>query len=378
MDGGYTHASNIDLPAGYTYFAQFALHDLTHRYPHRLDLTSLYGEGPLQTPEFYNPERPWLLAEGPRVPDGEVVDIPRHADGSAHIPDFRNDRNVIVGQVHASFIRHHNQIANRLALATPAARYAIARRETTLQYRALIAEDLLPRLTSTSRTQAVDYDANPVKAVEYDRAFRLAVGQFGHAMVNPRYRLNDTTKAVLFGATEPVEPYDDLRGQPLHEIGVIDWAQFFPIGDLNKLQRANRIDTSICAPLFMAPTPQGTCSIPYHTLLSGQRAGLLTGRCMAARVGITPIALEHLWADTPISATEDAPLWFYILREAQLHEHGRRLGPLGTHILSNVIQRALNASTPWSGHHRPGTAPTTTVGDFLTRGPRSFSPRDKI
>ncbi|MGY2087833.1 peroxidase family protein [Nocardia gipuzkoensis] len=366
MDGGYTQVSNIDLPAGYTYFAQFVFHDLTHRYPGRLDLTSLYGDGPIRTAEFYQVDRPWLLAEGRRV-TGRVADLPRHTDGRAHIPDVRNDRNLMIGQIHARFIRYHNQLADRLPNMPAATRYAIARSQTTHCYRALVMRDFLPRLTSSSTFVADDGYPPSTPAVSFDRVFRLAVGQFGHAMVKPRYRLNDDRQAVLFRPTGLAEPYDDLRGQPLDATGVIDWTHFFPTGDSNKLQRAGRINTSICAPLFIAPSRQGACSIPYLTLRSAQHAGLPSGPYMARRIGLEPLAPEQLRVGSVDFAefADEVPLWFYVLREADVTEHGRRLGPLGTYILMCVIEHALDISAP--ADDLCGSPSThETVGDFLT------------
>jgi hypothetical protein len=369
MDGGYTQVSNIDLPAGYTYFAQFVFHDLTFGNTSRLALASLYGGGPTQSPEFYQSDQPWLLVEGRPVGNHGVSDLPRLRGGQAYIPDARNDRNVMIGQIHAAFIRFHNRVARSEPRSnTSAAKYLAARAQTIHRYRGLVTGDLLPRLTSTETVPAVPiFTARRDTAIcaEIDRAFRLAVGQFGHAMVKPRYRLNDVREAVLFRPMTSTAPYEDLRGQPLSETGVINWAHFFPIGDPNVLQRAARINSSVCAPLFAAPTREGTCSIPYLTLISAQRAGLSGGRSLAGRLGITPLPPEMIWADMDIFG-DDAPLWFYVLREADVREHGRRLGPLGSRVLISFVDRAMTVGA--SGEHdycELSTSSASTVGDFL-------------
>ena len=40
---------------------------------------------------------------------------------------------------------------------------------------------------------------------------------------------------------------------------------------------------------------------------------------------------------------EDTPLWYYILKEAEILGKGRRLGPIGSRIVAKVVVDALRA-----------------------------------
>ncbi|HWN72927.1 MAG TPA: peroxidase family protein, partial [Solirubrobacterales bacterium] len=129
------------IPAGYTYLGQFIDHDITFdpvsslqrqndpdalhdfRTP-RLDLDSLYGDGPNNNPYLFDPnvdggKTSFLIGQNP---SGER-DLPRNVlpsspagvpQGRALIGDPRNDENVIVGQLHLTFLRFHNKVVERL------------------------------------------------------------------------------------------------------------------------------------------------------------------------------------------------------------------------------------------------------------------------
>src|SRR5438093_1175191 len=127
---------NSGISAGYTYFGQFIDHDLTFdpvssldkqndpdalvdfRTP-RFDLDCVYGRGPDDQPYLYEDDGVRMLLGRPLTGnphDPNTRDVPRNspAPGSpkrALIGDPRNDENVIVSQLHATFLRFHNRIA---------------------------------------------------------------------------------------------------------------------------------------------------------------------------------------------------------------------------------------------------------------------------
>jgi hypothetical protein len=67
-----------------------------------------------------------------------------------------------------------------------------------------------------------------------------------------------------------------------------------------------------------------------------------------------------------------APLWFYILREAEIRNAGRRLGPVGGRLITEVIlgildcdkSSYLNAKTPFRPAAPIAPADSFTMGDF--------------
>ncbi|MEL7123741.1 MAG: peroxidase family protein, partial [Bacteroidota bacterium] len=132
------------IPAGYTYLGQFIVHDLnfdvhTHTdvedYPGvnlnmrtpPLDLDSVYGQGPIGTPIYFDqrPEknfgRTHFLIDELGVVNSEKtikeIDLPRisHAEGIdvPIIPDIRNDEHIILSQLHAAVLSFHNNAVDK-------------------------------------------------------------------------------------------------------------------------------------------------------------------------------------------------------------------------------------------------------------------------
>ena len=156
--------ANPDIPAGYTYLAQFVDHDLTYdlatpqlrirngapvRAP-RLNLDSIYGTGPLYQPYLYYggaKRAAFLLGAGQNPME---VDLPRNALGQAVIADARNDVNLVLSQVHLALLRLHNQILRNLVHRGEAqpgnSHFSEARRIVTWFYQYVVWNDLLARL----------------------------------------------------------------------------------------------------------------------------------------------------------------------------------------------------------------------------------------
>ena len=55
-------------------------------------------------------------------------------------------------------------------------------------------------------------------------------------------------------------------------------------------------------------------------------------------MGITPLSANELGiGDLDATLAEHPPLWFYVLKEAELLEGGRMLGPVGGRIVAEVL-----------------------------------------
>ena len=118
-------ANNPNNPthtAGTTFLGQFIDHDITFdtasvmgvptdpgsspngRTP-SLDLDSVYGAGPVASPQLYDPSDRAKL----RIESGGVFeDLPRDASGTAIIADPRNDENLMIAGLQCAFILFHN------------------------------------------------------------------------------------------------------------------------------------------------------------------------------------------------------------------------------------------------------------------------------
>jgi hypothetical protein len=353
---------NPGIPAGYIYFGQFVDHDmtldktpLTHKLQDPLamrnydtpwfDLGSIYGKGIKGSPELYDQERYGYLKLWHH--DG-LVDVPRDDVGAAYLGDPRNDENLIVAQLHTVFIRLHNKFMDQ------GMTYAQARRQTRWHYQWLIVNDYLPRIVGkpvvsslirrdgpikfTGTFYKPEHPDNPYMPIEYSGA----AYRFGHSMIRAEYEMQDGHTVPIFGA----DGFEDLRGnRPIPENLWCDWNYFFDIPGLESPDDRNMarlIDTQLSLPLFtlpstvVAPTDKAIVALAERNLLRGKRLGLPCGQDVAEAMGITPLTNEELGLKQPGWGGK-APLWYYVLKEAELLKKGRTLGPVGGRIVAEVI-----------------------------------------
>jgi len=174
--------------------------------------------------------------------------------------------------------------------------------------------------------------------------FSVAAYRFGHSQVRPSYRVNFGTNnanqifALFFNdnLTNPVTI--DMRGGSRAPERFIDWQTFFDFGD-NNARNNKRIDTKISTVMFDLPgmpanEPQ---SLAQRNLLRHLTFKVPSGQRVAAAMGI-PALLENDLADLkPFNLHNRTPLWFYVLREADVKADAKRLGPVGGRIVGEVM-----------------------------------------
>jgi Animal haem peroxidase len=384
---------NPDIPAGYTYFGQFVDHDITFdpvtsferqndpdalvsfRSP-RFDLDSVYGSGPEDEPFQYDKDEPRRFLIGGDAPQ---LDLPRNQQGLALIGDPRNDENIIVSGLHLVFLKLHNRLFEEVVAdkSVPADRkFAETQQRVRWHYQWVVVHDYLRRLVGGQLLKQLfkvdEASAEPRfnlpnfrwhNDVYMPLEFSVAAFRFGHSQVRPQYNLNTAVEdRPIFIPGDEVGEFDDLRGfRPLPNQWSINWSMFLPI-DGSQPQLSRRIDTRLSPGLFDLPRfksdePQ---SLAERNLLRGQKYCLPSGQDVAKRVH--PPALTG----AELGAPEPTPLWFYILKEAEL-SGGRRLGPVGAHIVAEVLLGLLkadpkawvNVDPTW----RP-TIPSAKAGEF--------------
>jgi hypothetical protein len=278
---------NRNIPAGYTYLAQFAAHDLTINSEDRIDLLSkakvdnlqarplildsLYANGPMISSFCYrhappqSAESAWLRLETVSGENGASPrrDIGRLCEGAAGsragrplVADARSDNNAVLSQLVALFSMVHNA-AVRVSAAnfpdeTPFAHYKRARLATTVAYRTILRKDLLKRLLdpevyhyydrsrSRRRFLAKGTVKNPVT-----REFAHATYRMGHAMVRPFYKFNEYNNDThpidrVLMRTSASEP----AATPLDRTWIAEWSRFFDVPNVStpdKLQHSMKI-----------------------------------------------------------------------------------------------------------------------------------------
>ena len=390
------------IPAGWTFFGQFVDHDLTlDRTPLGMqqqdedaltnfrtsffDLDSVYGEGPDGSPELYEPGSggKLRLREVPGATGASKFDVPRDANGLAQIGDGRNDENVIISQLHAAFLQFHNAVFDSLSKLPLGQRFNRANRLVRWHYQWIVLHEFLPltvgpetveRILLEGRKFYFPEQSGPFMPIEYAGA----VYRFGHSQVRPGYRINATTVRPLFtGANDPGG--SSLNGGfPFTPAEMVDWPIFFAING-SAPTAGKAIDTLLSTPLLDLPfpavaedTPPSQRSLAVRNLQRAIQLGLPSGQDVAERMGFRPFQQEEVWRvgveDLPKTPEQQrrfdtinaqlrayrgqpTPLWYYVLREAELLETeelqdggtGNHLGPIGGTIVAETMIGLLQA-----------------------------------
>jgi hypothetical protein len=401
----------------------------------QFDLDNIYGRGPDDQPYLYEADgRHFQL--GRRLTgnpaDPNTRDVPRHtsdtggptARARALIGDPRNDENVIISQLQAVMLRFHNKLADE----HPDESFTIVQQLVRWHYQWVVLHDFLATIVGLEMVQSILPHLKSGKSILEDRPkllfyqwrhnpfipieFSAAAYRFGHSMVRPIYRLNTTLGVDPPPPNDPVNgrqfifhPDDDAQSlngfRAFPSIWAIEWNLFFDFGDrlpnvgVKRLQRAYKIDTSLVNPLGLLPTsfgfPENRRSLAERNLLRGLSLGLPSGQDVARAMGLPVISDEHLKVG---KATEEdqpsnprlvdlkdvgkefagkAPLWFYVLAEAQQqfkkNDTPIRLGPLGGRIVAETFIGLLLADR----HSFLSQAP-----DWAPNNSRSFTMADLI
>jgi hypothetical protein len=205
-------------------------------------------------------------------------------------------------------------------------------------------------------------------------------------MVRPSYRANFTGNgggaffAMLFEDQRGTGEPSDLRGGFRSQRRFIGWQTFFRFPGFETDVRSNkRLDTKLSTPLFHLPLgaiAAGTppTSLAARNLLRHLTWNLPSGQQIATAMGAPVLTAAQLADLHPIYPpfVASTPLWFYVLREADLMGGGAHLGPVGGRIVAEVFLGLLRADPDSYLNQDPpftpmlGTAPGTfTIIDFL-------------
>jgi hypothetical protein len=369
-----------------------------------LDLDSLYGAGP-QDPEsakFYEADGIHLKMGKTNAVDGSAAkqgfDLPRGAGANkaqkrlAIIPDKRNDENLAVAQTHLAFVRFHNRVADKLpASVPPSQRFAKAREIVSKHYQWMVRTDYLPRICAPAivndvfnngRT-AFEVGVPPTSVPTMPIEFSVAAFRLGHSMVRGAYNWNKIFDDG-FGTLDLLFTFSstsgDLGGDTrLPSNWIADFRRLYNFKDAGradlavpaaKFNRARRIDSLLVNPLKHLPTgsfggpavPDGDprANLAFRNLTRARMVRLATGQQMATflkskGVNLTKLTkaqirdgnggaqLDGLTGAQRDALLKDTPLWFYVLREAEVANG--KLGGVGGRIVAETFHRAIEGST---------------------------------
>jgi len=361
--------NNPTHTAGTTFFGQFIDHDVTFdttsklgvttdpavsrnsRTP-SLDLDSVYGEGPAGSPQLYDPADRDKLRIGF---GGLFEDLPRDSMNTAIIPDPRNDENLMIAGLQCAFILFHNAAVDwaRDHGYRGGSTFRQARQLTTWHYHWLVVHEFLPQIAGQAMVDDVLRNGRRFYKPRMREGFipvefQTGTYRMGHSMVRPSYRANlaGDNEQPFFGmvfdpAGEGQADPVDLRGGARAPRRFIGWQTFFDFGDGN-VKPNKRIDTKISTPLFNLPlgaiaSHDQPRVLPQRNLLRHLTWSLPSGQAVAAAMGVNPLTAADLDELTSYGFQSSTPLWYYVLKEAQVVENGLHLGPVGGRIVTEVL-----------------------------------------
>lgn len=376
------------LPSGYTFFAQFLDHDITLdtstelkgspeadvselpnlRSP-SLDLDCVYGFGPEANPHLYDPNAAGRLLEGNSVNPNDVA---RNETGQAQIGDPRNDENLFVSQLQLLFHRFHNRVLDSLVGETSGERFEEAQKKVRHHYQYLVVHDFLCRVcdpdiykfalgkVERKETYPLLYKRDAHGGLPMPVEFSVAAYRFGHTLVRSRYAANGKYPDIdLFE-----ESFGTLGFSAVPPELTVDWRFLLPVDPCFHALPSKRFDARLADELIRLPSPvvgrradDDERSLAFRNLRRAHVLGLPDGQSVAqalkdAGYPISPSLdlkftdiegwdrLDERFGDSGAGRRrieKSTPLFFYILREADLASDGERLGPVGSAILLEVL-----------------------------------------
>jgi hypothetical protein len=234
--------------------------------------------------------------------------------------------------------------------------------------------------------------------------FSIAAYRLGHSMVRARYNWNRifsggrASLGLLFTFSGTSGNFDPTTSPDNQESGLferlptnwaVDWRRMFDFaGEAGRadlaapggVNIAQRIDTLLVDPLSTLPLgtfggagttpPAREINLAFRNLVRANMVNLASGQQMAAFLGLDALkpediiagaggaVLDALTDEEKTAFAAHTPLWFYILREAELHS-GRLTG-VGGRIVAETFHRAMEGSVtsivrdPW---WRPSLGP---------------------
>jgi hypothetical protein len=321
---------------------------------------------------------------------GTFEDLPRTPEGVAIISDPRNDENVIIAGIHAAAILFHNHAVDIVAAAnrrdSPEEVFRKAQRLTQWHYQWLVLHEFLPlfigqgtvdrildhrRRFFTPRTGFI-----PVE-------FQVAAYRFGHSMVRPSYPPNQGAGFMpIFDRTQDREADpEDLRGGVRAARRFMEWQRFFDFGpDVtgDRILRNKQIDTKLSTPLFDLPLftfgGVGPTSLVQRNLLRHLTWSVPSGQSIAKAMGMPVLSADDLSElkslGRGLNLETSTPLFYYILKEAQVMAKGLTLGPVGGRIVGEVFIGLLQLDRDSFLSVNPRWRPT--LPDRFNRLPQDF------
>ena len=361
-----------------------------------LDLDSVYGDGPTLPGEPDTAAKD--LYDGIKLKVGTVAlvgkpgqnpdirgvrvplhsdlerDLPRGVDGDptkANIADSRNDENLIVAQLHLAFLRFHNTTVDWVRKHEPyytdRAVFDRARQLVTWHYQWLVVHDYLATVALPGVVDDLVLHPDP----RFDRRdgevwmpleFSVAAFRFGHTMVRGAYDYNrnfgrpggSAPFFLLFAFTGGGGFFGQTDVLPFN--WVIEWDRFVEHDPRFPDHFSRKVDTRLADALGKMVNQSEDETDPrikalleqlaVRNLLRGYQLSMPTGQAVAAQLSLAPLSEEEIQDGnsdelnqhlTDSGFLQKTPLWYYVLKEAEVQSQGNSLGELGSRIVAGTL-----------------------------------------
>ncbi len=370
----------------------------------QLDLDSVFGEWPglagsttTESQILYDSNYKFIVFEGSGrvdLPRQKATDIEGVVTFPATIADMRNDENINISQLHTAFLKFYNAV-HADQPGTDKEKHIRARQLVRWAYQYIVVNEYLP--TVCDKNVVLDTFANGPRFLgsTAGRAdafmpleFSVAAFRFGHSMIRPFYKLSATSGDIKL-IKDPMDPPGTnfllgTNGNPdnfeadnqLKNKLVIEWKNF--VGAT--AQKARKIDTKIAHDLFtlpFRPDDPVLTSLAQSNLFRGFNLSIPMGQAVCDAMSVNPLTpAEILTGEDPAIAAaiknayfhHRTPLWYYVLREAAVHEQGEHLGEVGSRILAETLIGLLKQD-PNSYLNNKNDAAVKTNGIDVKPGP---------
>lgn len=408
MDDLNNNTRTDTVAVGQVFFGQFVDHDITLdvsssldtvnnpaeivnvRTP-TLDLDCVYGAGPEAMPFLFHSTgefRGVKLITGADAGDGPHAadDLPRIGE-VAVIGDFRNDENRALSQIQLAMLRFHNGMVDRVHGDHPELEgkelYEEARKLCMWHYQWAVVHDFLAQICGEGvvnrvLTQGRKHYCSKTAFIPVE--FSVAAYRFGHSMVPMKIQVQ-TGEA-------PLSLFGDVLGRGFESIkdprAAIDLHELFDTREGRQTEKTGKLDTKLSSDLLQLPSnvDNQRRSLASRNLLRGQSFLLPSGEEVARRLERPETEISQIAGASGLNG--GTPLWFYILKEAELigreeidgtRSPGEGLGPIGATIVAETIIGLIELDPrSWLSNDRSWTpskredddTEISTVGEILT------------
>jgi hypothetical protein len=180
----------------------------------------------------------------------------------------------------------------------------------------------------------------------------------------------------IIGDLAPNPPVGPLPVPVLPSNWIIDWRRFYDLGTPAgtpdfAFNQARKLDPFLVPELH--DLPGGGGNLAFRNMKRGVNLGLPSGQDVAKAMKVKALTAAEIASgpDGQIAKQHGldrgTPLWYYILKEAQVRHGGERLGPVGSIIVSEVFVGLVHGDTTsflWQAKNWKPTLPAAMPGTF--------------